>query len=60
VMGIPTKFSETPGEVRTAVPLLGQDTKNVLTSLGYDEEAINKMLKAGVVRLPEESTILKK
>ncbi len=38
--GIPLKLSETPGEVRTAPPLLGQHTEEVLTSLGYTREQL--------------------
>ena len=31
------KLSETPGEVRSAAPALGQDTDEVLAGLGVDE-----------------------
>jgi crotonobetainyl-CoA:carnitine CoA-transferase CaiB-like acyl-CoA transferase len=33
VTGPPVKFSETPGEVRSAAPLLGQHTREVLSDL---------------------------
>ncbi|WP_454677984.1 CaiB/BaiF CoA transferase family protein [Achromobacter marplatensis] len=35
--GIVPKLSETPGEVRSAAPALGQDTDGVLAGLGIDE-----------------------
>ncbi|KAG0775114.1 hypothetical protein G6F22_013546 [Rhizopus arrhizus] len=35
--GIVPKLSETPGEVRSAAPALGQDTDDVLAGLGIDE-----------------------
>lgn len=35
--GIVPKLSETPGEVRSAAPALGQDTDDVLAGLGIDD-----------------------
>ncbi|PAE26222.1 MULTISPECIES: CoA transferase [Bacillaceae] len=60
MIGIPTKFSETPGEVRTPSPLFGQDTIDVLTGLGYDEKSIRSLTKAGAVRTLENDPILNK
>ncbi|MEH6986414.1 CaiB/BaiF CoA transferase family protein [Cytobacillus firmus] len=60
MIGIPTKFSETPGEVRTPSPLFGQDTIEVLTGLGYDEKSIRNLTKAGAVRTLENDPILNK
>ncbi|MEM3360053.1 MAG: CaiB/BaiF CoA-transferase family protein [Candidatus Bathyarchaeia archaeon] len=49
-IGIPMKFSETPGEIRTAPPLLGQHTDEILKNLlGYSEEEINQLRKEGVI-----------
>jgi len=46
----PVKFSETPGEVRTATPLLGQHNEEILSKvLGYTEEQIKELEKAGVI-----------
>jgi crotonobetainyl-CoA:carnitine CoA-transferase CaiB-like acyl-CoA transferase len=41
MLGIPFKFSATPGSVRRAPPLLGQHTDEILTQeLGMDAQAI--------------------
>jgi crotonobetainyl-CoA:carnitine CoA-transferase CaiB-like acyl-CoA transferase len=39
-VGIPIKFSETPGEIRSLGPRLGQHTESVMKVLGYDDEGI--------------------
>jgi crotonobetainyl-CoA:carnitine CoA-transferase CaiB-like acyl-CoA transferase len=44
----PLKLSRTPVAKPTAPPLLGQDTDQVLQSLGYDESAIDALSAAGV------------
>jgi len=41
--GIPVKLSESPGEIKTPPPLLGQHTEEVLKSLGYNEEVISEL-----------------
>ena len=48
-LGLPIKFSETPGSVRSAAPLLGQHTRVVLMSLGYSEPEIKALVKSGAV-----------
>ena len=46
----PAKFSETPGEVRSAAPLLGQNNNEILTHLlGYTEEQVQQLEKEGVI-----------
>lgn len=55
MIGIPTKFSHTPGEIRTPSPLLGQNTQDVLEALGYDAKSIKKMQEAGSIKLSEEN-----
>ena len=48
-LGLPIKFSETPGSVRCAAPLLGQHTRAVLASIGYREEEIRALEDSGAV-----------
>jgi crotonobetainyl-CoA:carnitine CoA-transferase CaiB-like acyl-CoA transferase len=46
----PTKLSETPGEVRSAAPLLGQNNVEILTNLlGYTGEQVQQLEKEGVI-----------
>ena len=50
LLGVPYKFSETPAEVKTAPPLLGQHTEEVLGQLlGYSPEDVAELRKVGVV-----------
>jgi formyl-CoA transferase/CoA:oxalate CoA-transferase len=49
VTGNPAKFSATPAEMRSAPPLLGQDTDEILRSLGYSESGITELHARGVV-----------
>lgn len=43
------KFSLTPGSIWRGAPLLGQDTEEILTELGYSKEEIEKMEEEGVI-----------
>jgi len=49
LLGIPMKFSETPGSVRLAPPLLGQHTVEIAAELGYSEEDVADFRKRGVM-----------
>lgn len=42
-LGFPVKFSEGGASIRTAAPLLGQHTEEVLAELGYDARGIEEM-----------------
>jgi crotonobetainyl-CoA:carnitine CoA-transferase CaiB-like acyl-CoA transferase len=49
MLGIPTKFSRTPGSVRSAAPTLGQDTDAVLRELGLPPDRIAALRSTGAV-----------
>ncbi len=50
VVNFPIKFSKTPGQVKTAAPVIGQHNKEILGSiLGYDEEKIAALKKANAI-----------
>ncbi|HSF47138.1 MAG TPA: CoA transferase, partial [Burkholderiales bacterium] len=44
-LGLPIKFSETPGEVRRPAPVFGEHTREVLLEAGYSEEEITELLR---------------
>ena len=48
-IGLPVKFSKTPGKVATAAPRLGQHSRDVLTGLGYTAGEIDALIAAGAV-----------
>jgi crotonobetainyl-CoA:carnitine CoA-transferase CaiB-like acyl-CoA transferase len=47
-LGLPVKFSETPGGVRGPAPVLGQHTAEVLAEYGYTGDQIDGFIAAGV------------
>jgi crotonobetainyl-CoA:carnitine CoA-transferase CaiB-like acyl-CoA transferase len=49
VPNFPIKFSETPGEIRTAAPVLGAHSKELLMGLlGISEERFTELVRTGV------------
>ena len=48
-IGLPVKFSETPGRVVSGAPVYGQHTREVLAEYGYDYEEIDKLIAKGAV-----------
>ena len=49
VPNFPVKFSETPGEIRSAAPLLGAHSRELLIGvLGISEERFGELVRAGV------------
>ena len=52
-IGLPIKFSETPGSVQRAAPLLGEHTREVLREHGYSESEIDQMAEQGAIQSPD-------
>jgi crotonobetainyl-CoA:carnitine CoA-transferase CaiB-like acyl-CoA transferase len=48
-LGLPVKFSRTPGAVRTGAPVFGEHTRAVLAAHGYSEADIDALITEGVV-----------
>jgi crotonobetainyl-CoA:carnitine CoA-transferase CaiB-like acyl-CoA transferase len=53
-LGLPIKFSDTPGEVSRAAPILGQHTREVLRDHGFSEAEIDKMAMDGAVQMTDQ------
>jgi crotonobetainyl-CoA:carnitine CoA-transferase CaiB-like acyl-CoA transferase len=49
VVGVPARFSATPGSVRTGPPAVGQHTEEVLSSLGYSADEIALLRDEGCI-----------
>lgn len=48
-IGLPIKFSETPGQIRGPAPFIGQDTEAILLEMGYSEAEIEEFRSAKVI-----------
>ncbi|MEO1542889.1 MAG: CoA transferase [Pseudomonadota bacterium] len=46
-IGLPVKFSKTPGGVTRAAPVMGQHTREVLAEVGYSPTQIDAMITSG-------------
>jgi crotonobetainyl-CoA:carnitine CoA-transferase CaiB-like acyl-CoA transferase len=49
VVGVPVRFSETPGAVRSGPPAVGQHTDEVLAALGYGDDEIRELRERGAI-----------
>jgi crotonobetainyl-CoA:carnitine CoA-transferase CaiB-like acyl-CoA transferase len=49
VVGVPMRFSRTPGSIRFGPPAVGQHTDEVLRGLGYSEAEVGVLREEGVV-----------
>jgi crotonobetainyl-CoA:carnitine CoA-transferase CaiB-like acyl-CoA transferase len=52
-IGLPIKFSATPGDVRRPAPLFGEDTREVLREHGFSEVEIDKLAAQGAIHMPQ-------
>jgi CoA:oxalate CoA-transferase len=52
VTGVPINFEKTPGRIQRAAPMLGEHTEEALKELGYDNEKIADLRKAGAIGSP--------
>src|ERR1700720_471822 len=48
-LGLPIKFSETPGKVRTGAPLYGEHTGAILSAYGFSADEIAALQQEGAV-----------
>jgi crotonobetainyl-CoA:carnitine CoA-transferase CaiB-like acyl-CoA transferase len=48
-LGLPIKFSATPGKVRTGAPLYGEHTDAILSAYGFDADEIAALQEEGAV-----------
>jgi crotonobetainyl-CoA:carnitine CoA-transferase CaiB-like acyl-CoA transferase len=53
--GFPYRFSATPAEVRRGAPLTGEQTREILAELGWDDLATDGLAERGVVVAPRAS-----
>ena len=51
-IGLPVKFSETPGGVRHGAPVLGQHTREVLRAHAYTDTEIDTLAAADAIHAP--------
>ena len=48
-LGLPVKFSDTPGQVQSPAPVLGQHSREVLEEHGYTPDAVTHLIQSGAV-----------
>jgi len=58
-IGLPIKFSETPGSVRRAAPVLGQHTREVLREYGFSDAEVDEMAALGAIQMPDSIKAVK-
>ena len=46
----PARWSDTPAAIRRHAPNIGEQSREILGELGYDDDKVSKLLGAGVVR----------
>ncbi|WP_280981013.1 MULTISPECIES: CoA transferase [unclassified Bradyrhizobium] len=48
-IGLPVKFSETPGKVQSGAPVYGEHTREVLAEHGFDDKQIAALETEGAI-----------
>jgi crotonobetainyl-CoA:carnitine CoA-transferase CaiB-like acyl-CoA transferase len=56
-IGLPIKFSATPGGVRAGAPTFGEHGRVILGEHGFDATAIERLARDGAVHLPDRSAV---
>jgi crotonobetainyl-CoA:carnitine CoA-transferase CaiB-like acyl-CoA transferase len=49
LLGVPVKFSETPGDVHRIPPQLGEHTDEILGEIGFDSDDVERLREASIV-----------
>jgi crotonobetainyl-CoA:carnitine CoA-transferase CaiB-like acyl-CoA transferase len=49
LLGLPVKFSQTPGDVHRIPPALGEHTDEILRELGFDDEKLRRLREETIV-----------
>ena len=52
LLGFPYDFTSSPLDIRLAPPLLGEQTRDILTEAGFSSDEIDRMLERGDVAAP--------
>ena len=52
-LGLMFDLSDTPGRIQGPPLVPGQDSRQILAELGYDDEQVDKLLASGVVQSAE-------
>ncbi|MGA8923714.1 MAG: hypothetical protein WB682_11265, partial [Candidatus Dormiibacterota bacterium] len=56
-LGSPMRFSRTPARREKAAPMLGEDTQDVLSEIGYADDAIAQLVGRNVIGVSEARRI---
>ncbi|MSO77922.1 MAG: CoA transferase [Alphaproteobacteria bacterium] len=51
LLGVPMRFTKTPGSIRRIAPRLGEHSAEILAEIGYGAGEIEAMIRAGVTRV---------
>jgi crotonobetainyl-CoA:carnitine CoA-transferase CaiB-like acyl-CoA transferase len=54
-IGLPIKFSDTPGDLQRAAPVFGQDTREVLREHGFSDTQIDQMAALGAIQMRDST-----